>query len=241
MTYPAQNFAVLIDYLGSVGQLHSGSDLSLSRENGISSSLGNTSKRFSVVSITSCYPQEVKLFLVALASPSFARILGCVIIILVEINVLVESGLGDCLEVDWLQDIAQRVLRTQGLDSRTEVDLVIADQGKVQALNRQYLGRDRPTDVIAFPLHANDDEGQEPSFVLPPDGVTHLGEVIISYPQAVTQAGELGHSVKKEVAILIIHGVLHLLGYRDDEPELKRRMMAKQGEILSVLEGEVDF
>lgn len=154
---------------------------------------------------------------------------------------MVESGPGDCLRVDWLQDIVQRVLCSQGLDSRTEVDLVIADQGKVQALNRQYLGRDRPTDVIAFSLRANDDQGQEPSFVLPPDGVTRLGEVIISYPQAVTQAGELGHSVKKEVAILIIHGVLHLLGYRDDEPELKRRMMAKQDEILSAIEGGLDF
>ena len=154
---------------------------------------------------------------------------------------MVESGLGDCLEVDWLQDIAQRVLRTQGLDSRTEVDLVIASQGKVQALNRQYLGRDWPTDVIAFSLRANDDQGQELSFVLPPDGVTRLGEVIISYPQAVAQAGELGHSVKKEVAILIIHGVLHLLGYRDDEPELKRQMMAKQDELLSTIEGEVSF
>lgn len=154
---------------------------------------------------------------------------------------MVESGPGNCLEVEWLQDIVQRVLRSQGLDSRTEVDLVIADQGKVQALNRQYLGRDRPTDVIAFSLRANDKEGQEPSFVLPPDGVTRLGEVIVSYPQAVAQAGELGHSVKREVAILIIHGVLHLLGYRDDEPELKRRMMAKQDEILSEVESGIDF
>jgi probable rRNA maturation factor len=159
----------------------------------------------------------------------------------VEINVLVESELEECLEGDWLHDVAQRVLRAQGLGSETEVDLVIAGQDKVQELNRKYLGRDRPTDVIAFSLRANEDEEQEPSFVLPPDGVTRLGEVIISYPQAVVQAEELGHAVKKEVAILIIHGVLHLLGYRDDEPELKRRMTAKQDEMLSAIEGGIDF
>jgi probable rRNA maturation factor len=158
----------------------------------------------------------------------------------VEINVLVESGLGGCPEEDWFQDVAQRVLRAQGFSTPTEVDLVIAGREKVQELNRQYLGRDRPTDVIAFPLHAASGE-KELSFVLPPDGVTRLGEVIISYPQAVVQAEELGHSVKKEATILIIHGVLHLLGYRDDEPELKSQMMVRQDEILSAIEGGLDF
>jgi probable rRNA maturation factor len=71
----------------------------------------------------------------------------------------------------------------------------------------------------------------------PPDGVLHLGEVIIAYPQAVIQAEEHRHSVKREVAILIIHGVLHLLGYRDDKPELKRLMSTREREILSYIEG----
>ena len=171
-------------------------------------------------------------------SRSFARIRACVIIVLMEVNVLITADLGDCLEISWLQDIAHRVLDIQGLGSQTELDLVIADQDKVQELNRQYLGRDRPTDVMAFPLLATDGE---PSFVLPPDGVAHLGEVIIAYPQAVAQAEELGHPIKKEVAILIIHGVLHLLGYRDDEPELRQQMMARQGEVLSAIEGGLDF
>jgi probable rRNA maturation factor len=66
--------------------------------------------------------------------------------------------------------------------------------------------------------------------------VLHLGEVVISFPQAVIQAEEHGHSVKREIAILIIHGVLHLLGYEDEKPELKLLMSAREREILSHLE-----
>ena len=75
-----------------------------------------------------------------------------------------------------------------------------------------------------------------PSFVVPPDDVLHLGEVIISYPQAVTQAEEHQHSVKREIAILLIHGLLHLLGYEHDKTVLKHKMAARETEILSHIE-----
>jgi probable rRNA maturation factor len=77
-----------------------------------------------------------------------------------------------------------------------------------------------------------------PPFVAAPDGVSHLGEVIISYPQAVIQAEEHHHPVKKELAILIIHGVLHLLGYDHAEPDQEHRMRAGEAEILSQVEVE---
>ena len=79
--------------------------------------------------------------------------------------------------------------------------------------------------------------GQANSFVHPPDGVLHLGEVIISYPQAVIQAEEYQHPVEREILILIIHGVLHLLGYEHDTPELELKMRAREAEILSHIEG----
>jgi len=69
--------------------------------------------------------------------------------------------------------------------------------------------------------------------------VLHLGEVIISYPQAVIQAMEHQHSIEREIAILIIHGVLHLLGYEHDKPELEHQMRAKEAEILSYIEGGI--
>ena len=162
----------------------------------------------------------------------------CVKISPVEINVLVDEGQEACLEVSWLQSVAEQVLVAQGVGSETELGLVITSQERVQELNRSYLGRDAPTDVLAFSMLPAGEELFP--FVSPPDGVRHLGEVIISYPQAVIQAEEHGHSIKREIAILIIHGVLHLLGYEDEKPELRRQMAAREGEILSYIEGGLE-
>lgn len=83
--------------------------------------------------------------------------------------------------------------------------------------------------------------GQIPHPLLPPpDGVRHLGEVIISYPQTAIQAAEHGHPIPKELTILIIHGVLHLLGYDHETAEPEDNMRAKEAEILSHIEGVKD-
>ncbi len=160
-----------------------------------------------------------------------------------EINILIDEDYGGYLEVRWLQSVAEQVLVAQDAGSRVELGLVITNQERVQQLNRSYLGRDEPTDVLAFPmlpepLATGESEVFSP-FVQPPDGVLHLGEVIISYPQAVIQAEEHRHSVKREIAILIIHGVLHLLGYEHDKPELERHMKTSEKEIMSCIEGEL--
>ena len=160
-----------------------------------------------------------------------------------EINILIEEDLEKHLEVSWLHRVAKQALIAEGADPSAELDLVITDQAKVQQLNLSYLGRDEPTDVLAFSMLPEPPAGQEtqkdtPPFVVPPDGVTRLGEVIISYPQAVIQAEEHQHSVKKEIAILIIHGVLHLLGYDHDKPELERKMRSREAEILNSIKEE---
>jgi probable rRNA maturation factor len=120
-----------------------------------------------------------------------------------------------------------------------EMGLVIASQQRVKELNKTYRGKDEPTDVLAFA--AREEDGADlPPFVQPPDGVLHLGEVIIGYPQAVKQAEEHMHSIKREIAILVIHGVLHLLGYEHDEPEPARKMAAREAEVLKIVEGGLD-
>ncbi len=155
-----------------------------------------------------------------------------------EIDVLIDEGLEGCPEPSWLRSVAEQVLVAQEVGSTAELGLVIATQERVRELNRNYLGRDRSTDVIAFSMLP--DEEDRISFVPPPDGVQHLGEVIISYPQAQIQAEEHGHSIERELTILIIHGVLHLLGYEDEKPELKRLMAAREKEILNCIEGGKD-
>jgi len=143
-----------------------------------------------------------------------------------EINVLVDEGFERCPEAGWLRSVAEQVLTVQGAGSDVELGLVITSQERVQQLNKSYRGKDEPTDVLAFYMTSAD-------FIEPPDGVRHLGEVIISYPQAVIQAEEHHHSIKKELTILIIHGVLHLLGYDHEESEQARQMRGREADILS--------
>jgi probable rRNA maturation factor len=153
-----------------------------------------------------------------------------------EINVLIDKGFHGCPTPRWLEGIARQVLEAQGAGAEAEVGLVIATQERVMELNRDYLGEDAPTDVLAFSAREEKETDQSP-FIHPPDGLLHLGEVIIAYPQAVMQASEHGHPLKKELAILLIHGVLHLLGYEHDKPDSERQMRAREAELLSYIEG----
>jgi len=151
-----------------------------------------------------------------------------------EINVIIEDNFKECPGEDWLGGVAEQVLTAEGITSAVELGLVITGQERMQELNRVYRGKDRPTDVLSFYMTSTPEETEAEAtlFVTPPDGILHLGEVVISYPQAVIQAQEHEHSVKREMAILVIHGVLHLLGYDHEKPEPGRPMGAREAEIL---------
>lgn len=150
-----------------------------------------------------------------------------------EINVLFDESFGDYLEVDWLESVAEQVLIYENVDPSTELSLVIVGQERIRQLNLSYLDKDEPTDVMAFPMLPGRAEKDIMTFVTPPDEMKHLGEVIISYPQAVVQAEEHQHSIKEEITILVIHGVLHLLDYDHDQPEKEQNMRNREAEILS--------
>jgi probable rRNA maturation factor len=151
-----------------------------------------------------------------------------------KVNVLVDKEFKRLLTTAWLRNAAGQVLIEENAKPMVEVGLVITRQDKIQELNRRYLDEDRPTDVLSFPMFET--KFDEDCFVSPPDGTLRIGEVIISYPQAKKQAREHGHRVKKEVAILIIHGVLHLLGYDHDTTPHKRVMRKREMDILQVIE-----
>ena len=153
----------------------------------------------------------------------------------VKVNILIEERLKKSITRTWLEMLAKKVLLAQNIDAKAELDLFIVGQDRIRQLNLSYLGEDRPTDVLSFSMLPG--QANSAPFVLPPDGKTRLGEVIISYPQAVIQAQEHQHSVKREIAILLIHGVLHLLGYDHDEPEREQKMRARESEILGMIGG----
>jgi probable rRNA maturation factor len=145
----------------------------------------------------------------------------------VSIEVQVEELFIGGVSSDWLSSAAQTTLEAEGYHTGG-LALVITGDEAVQALNREYLGIDAPTDVLAF-------GGQTPDFVSPPDEEPYLGDVMISFPQAQAQAASAGHPVEAELALLVVHGVLHLLGYDHVQPEDKAVMWDRQRDVLSRL------
>ena len=111
-----------------------------------------------------------------------------------------------------------------------ELTVVITDDALVKELNRVYRGVDASTDVLAF-----GDADEAGAFVpsLEPD--PYLGDIVISYPRAVEQAAEYGHSTERELSVLVVHGVLHLLGYDHEEVDDRGAMWRVQSAALGRL------
>lgn len=153
----------------------------------------------------------------------------------VEVDVQVAPAYAGAVPAERLRAAAREVFRTEGWvgAGRAELTLVITDDGGIQSLNRDFLGLDAPTDVLAF--SALEDAGP---FVSAPEAGGYLGDVIVSYPRAVAQAKEQGHSPEQELDLLVVHGVLHLLGYDHAEDEEKAAMWARQDAILEGLSRE---
>jgi probable rRNA maturation factor len=125
-------------------------------------------------------------------------------------------------------------LAAEGRGTGCVVDLRITDDAGIHALNRAHRGVDAATDVLSFPLQSA--VGPPPGgFVLPPGTPLHLGDVVLSWPRAVAQAAEYGHSLEREVAFLIVHGVLHLLGYDHERPTDAALMRPREEAILATL------
>ncbi len=120
---------------------------------------------------------------------------------------------GQAVDTEALVETARQVLDTEGaeLDS---LSLALVDDERIGALNRRLLGREGPTDVIAF-------EAEEAE-----------GEVIVSVDTAARQADEWGHSLHEELRFLVAHGVLHVCGWDDTDPADRQRMIERQHETL---------
>ena len=147
-----------------------------------------------------------------------------------EIQISIGEEFRGLVDRGWVKKIVRQVLKAEGVASPYEVSLVVTDSETVQRLNRDYRGIDEPTDVLAFYMLPQ--KGTDISFAVPPDGVTRLGEVLISYPQALAQAKEQGHSLERELALLVIHGILHLLGYDHEKPEEEHKMRERERGLL---------
>ena len=125
-----------------------------------------------------------------------------------------------------LEKAAEYTLDHQKVDLNTDLAIVIGDDDQIQSLNRDYRGVDQPTDVLSFPLGSKD----------PHSGHVNLGDIIISLPRAAAQADAEGHSLEDELVLLVVHGLLHLLGYDHEEDDGREEMWRVQDDILDGLE-----
>ena len=151
-----------------------------------------------------------------------------------EINVYIEPKLQIPIRATWLKNAVNKILCALAIKKPSEVGVVITNSEVIQQLNKLYRDKDEPTDVLSFYMLTQQDK--DIAFITPPDGVAHLGEIVISYPQALIQAENKGHSIKHELFILLIHGVLHLLGYdHERSPKERQRMQAREREVLKRL------
>jgi probable rRNA maturation factor len=146
-----------------------------------------------------------------------------------RVSVVVDEGLTTVANAALLRRAVRAALEAEGRGARHSVDVRVTDDAGIHALNRAHRGVDRPTDVLSFPLqNAAEAPAGGAGFVLPPGAVTHLGDIVLSWPRAVAQAAEYGHVVEREAAYLAVHGVLHLLGYDHEVPADAQVMRAHE-------------
>jgi len=144
------------------------------------------------------------------------------------------SNLQEKIPVDdefsgFLAVAVDEVLKEEGRGEEVEVSLVFVDDDYIHGLNTQYRGVDAPTDVLSFAMQ----EGEP--MPGPDDENTILGDVVLSLQAAERQAGEYGHSFRREAAYLTVHGVLHLIGYDHQSEDERAIMRRKEERVLSLL------
>jgi probable rRNA maturation factor len=120
---------------------------------------------------------------------------------------------------DGLETLVACVLSSEGATGSWEVTVALVDDVRLQSLHRDFMGIDTPTDIMTFPADAS-------------TGETRGGELVISVDHARTQAVAWGLSPAEEIAFLVVHGLLHLCGWRDDTDEQRERMLQRQQDLI---------
>ncbi len=146
-----------------------------------------------------------------------------------DITIEVDAPFAVQVDQAHMVDVATQVLAHEGVPGPLEMGIWITSEVEIRTLNRTYRNVDSATDVLSFGM---DDET---GFVQAPDAVRHLGDIAISFPHVVRQADEYGHSRDRELAYLLAHGVLHLLGYDHEDPMETKRMREHEEAVLGDL------
>ena len=139
-----------------------------------------------------------------------------------------------------IRKVIRTALELEGVTLRCEVDVLLTNDAGIHAINKEMRDVDAPTDVLSFPEFeftpgeppTEDDE----ELCDPATGLLPLGDMVLSMERVKAQAAEFGHSNRRELAYLVTHSVLHLLGYDHlDEGPQKKQMRAREDAIMEEL------
>lgn len=132
--------------------------------------------------------------------------------------------------IDMLEKLIKYTAEHEEVDENSEVSISFVNNDEIQRINKQYRGKDYPTDVISFALEEQSEDELE---IIGDESLpVHLGDIVISIEKAKEQAEEYEHSFEREIGFLAVHGFLHLLGYDHETDEEEKEMFERQENIL---------
>ncbi len=134
---------------------------------------------------------------------------------------------------DDLRELAGVVLDAEGYPERVEVTILLVDDDTMAGYNEKFMGRDGPTDVLAFPIEALT-PGSAP-FLSPQDPPLHLGDIVISPTYVQQQATGRAVGFHDELSLMVVHGMLHLMGWDHPDDDLAEHMERREAEILAAV------
>jgi probable rRNA maturation factor len=147
------------------------------------------------------------------------------------VNVFLADEQGEPVDSKPIVAIAERVLTVENMPANAEVAIVLVGAEEMAGYNERFMERSGPTDVLAFPVEQLT-PGEVPISIANGQPLS-LGDIFICPAVVKRQAAELGVPLGDELALIVTHGILHLLGYDHDDPEDAIRMTAREREILA--------
>lgn len=132
-----------------------------------------------------------------------------------SLSLVTERDAPDGISEGDLEDLTAFVLRAEGASGLWEITVALVEDDRLQQLHRDFMGSDTPTDIMTFPAS----DGESP---------VAGGDLVISVDHAMSQAAHWGHDPAEEVQYLVVHGLLHLLGWRDEAEGERQRMLVRQ-------------
>ena len=148
------------------------------------------------------------------------------------------QGLGEQGITSLCRRAIKATLQEEGITVSLQISVLVSDDKGIQEINREHRGKDTVTDVLSFPAAAYTPGAFEvgvSDMIDPETGCLDLGDIVISGERAVAQAAEYGHEAIREIAYLMVHATLHLLGYDHEKPEDQQNMRRREEQVLSSL------